>query len=670
MTDTPKGLANVWGRARLAISNSSGILRLSRATYSTCSPKATVWSLWSNKLKLDRNTGRGEATNALIYLQKVPVFYTPYINFPIDKRRKSGFLLPTYMYSAKSGVGISIPYYLNLAPNYDATFSPRFFASRGVLLNGLFRYLTTNDTGKADFSYVPYDRAFVAFRDSTVSPGFSSPNYQPFKALQKNSDSRMALGLQNDSRFDEHWQSTLKVNYASDDYFLHDFGSISSTVDNDQLLNRADISYSGYRWNFLGRLQGFQTLHPITDNKVKDQHKRLPQLNLAGDFPDGWGGLNSRLDSEIVNFVHRDDFYGENLEPIVSGARVHVMPGVSKSINWLGGCVTPRIQLPTTGYSVCDRNSQGTSNDAVRSYPLTSIDSNMVFRRNVNFLHSKYTQTLEPRVFYLFVPEIDQSGLPLFDTYLPPFDFSGLFRTNRFSGIDRVGDANQVTLAASTRLLNDYGQEELNIGIGQIISFRRHQITINSGSRGLVAFNQDPLEHENLSPLVGQVQYLISPRMNAKLNAAWDPNYQHLNTLGANLQCINNLEQVVNFWYNYVLQGDQWPKDRAVDLSRIGLSAGWKIRESWHIIGSLNYNVSYERAQNYFYGLEYDSCCWAMRVVHAKDFINIDIDGKGNYDSRFYLQFLFKGFSNLDLGRQGEGLAKQISGYLDKFAEV
>lgn len=671
LASTPTGIENIWGRAKHVASKAAGVLKLSSATYSTCPPDTTIWHLYGDKIELDRNSGYGKVVNAVIFLKKVPIFYTPYFTFPLDKRRKSGFLLPTPTHSNSSGYSINIPYYFNLAPNYDATFSPQIFTKRGVLFSGLFRYLTATSVGGISFSYIPHDSAFVNFRDSALLTNLSQdPDYRAFNSLKSSHDSRELISLQNDGHFGEHWQSSLSANYSSDDYFLQDFNGIGSIADNDQLLNRADMSYADDHWYFLSRLQIFQTLHPITQASTQDQYKRLPQLTLSGDFPDSWGGLDYRLDSEIINFMHSHDFYESTAAPVVSGSRFNIMPSVGMPLDWFWWHITPKIQLQATGYDIRDQTIKNVPSSIIRFHPLISVDSGTIFQRGITFVHKPYTQTLEPRFFYLFIPNSNQSDIPLFDTYLSPFDFGQLFRTNRFNGIDRVGDANQISLAVTTRFLDEYGQEIFNAGVGQIIVMHKHQVNIDAASsnKNFIPFNIDPLKTENLSPVVGRVQYFMAPRFNATFDMAWDPSYHRLNTLGANLQYIDSHDCVANFWYHYVLRGDQdlLMPDKPIDLSRIGFSVGWKVWQKWNIIGSLNYNTSYKRAQNYLYGLEYNSCCWAMRMVHSSNFIGIGADTKRNYDSRFYVQILFKGIGNLDFSGLESLLANQVSGYRNK----
>jgi LPS-assembly protein len=295
------------------------------------------------------------------------------------------------------------------------------------------------------------------------------------------------------------------------------------------------------------------------------------------------------------------------------------------------------------------------------------VDSGLIFNRDFNFLHNAYTQTLEPRVFYLFVPNVKQDNIQIFDTTLPALDFNQLFRTNRFSGYDRIGDANQVTLALTSRLLDDFGQEKLNLGLGQILLLQKHRVSI--------ANEVDPLMSEQVSPLVGQIQYFMNAQWSSGANIAWDPNYHQFETANMNLQYNYDAKSIASLWYNFTRDGDAAlkPASSSVpvgssNLNRFGVALSWPLFENWHILGSLDYNISHTHAQNYFYGIEYDNCCWAIRVVQSKVFASVNPSGNNTYNSTFYLQILLKGLGNLGTSNAGGLLARQIPGYQDKFA--
>lgn len=656
LANTSTGLANAWGRTKRAVSTIPGVMKFNLATYNTCPPDDPVWNLWGTHLTLNRNTGRGEAVNAFVFLGKLPIFYTPYFSFPIDKKRKSGFLMPSPTYSKSSGYSINLPYYFNLAPNYDAMFTPEFFTERGILLSGIFRYLTPTSQGNLNLNYIYRDRVFMDFRNQAQ---FGTAPLNAVKGLKESSANRGFGSLKHVSRFNEHWRGLLDVNHITDDYFLKDFDDIFSPI--DQLLNKAEVGYAGDYWAFLGGVQFFQTLHRINQSAVKDQYQRLPQINLSGNFPSGLGGMDYRLDSEVVNFTHQDDFYTD--KPVISGARFNVTPSVSRMFNWLGGegYIVPKVQLQTTGYSLYNQQAKGPHN-IVRFYPIISVDNGAIFGREISFFNEEYTQTLEPKLFYLLVPVGSKGDVPLFDTYLPAFDFNQLFRTNRFSGVDRVSEANQVSLAVTTKLLDDFGQEKLSASIGQIVAFRKHQVTIVDNTS-----SSDPLLNVVFSPLVGQLKYSINSKTSTSFNMAWDHNHRRLNTASVSIRYANDVNRFINLWYNYALLGDQLLQGEKVDLNRLGLSFGWKILQHWNLIGSFNYSASSKMMQNYLYGFEYNSCCWALRIVERRDFVGV-ANSQKKYDYRFYVQFLFKGLGSMGSRSLGELLKGQISGYQDQLA--
>lgn len=653
LADTTSGLANVWGIAKELVSEKSGKLRCKKATYSTCSPDRPFWHLWSNTLILDRDNHLGTATNVVFYIKKIPLFYTPYFSFSLDRKRKSGFLALTPTYSVSSGFNIDWPYYFNWAPNYDFMLIPELSTKRGLLTRGKFRYLTEQNSGYIQASYIHEDHAFIDFRNATT----------------KNSKGhRGSIDLKNRSNFDDHWTASIDINYVTDDYFIQDFPAIHSVTDSDQLLNRADLIYVGEHWNFLGRLQLFQTLHPITHGGSQDQYRRLPQLNFSGNFPRCWHGIDYRVDSEMVNFSYGEDYHG-SISNLVNGTRIYITQTIGLPINWIGGVITPRLELRGIGYGIhSNDDSPSIGGSAItKAHPIFSLNSSHIFDRKISIFGDGYRQTLEPRLFYLFSPHRNQDEIPIFDTYLPPFDFNQLFRNNRFLGGDKIGDANQITMALTSRFLNESGYEQFNASIGQIISFRKHRILIKQATS--VPFNPDPLEHEYLSPLVGQVQYNTGNKIHSSLSIAWDPGHHRINSTTFNLQYKEDSGSILNLWYNYALKGDQWLQGETVNLSRIGTSFYWRVWRNWALMSNVTYNTSYNRAQNYFCGLEYNSCCWGMRLAYSRNFIGMGSDRQKNYDARYYIQILFKGFSDVTFGSINNVLSNQISGFKDNFSK-
>jgi len=664
ITPSPTGSVNAWGRASKMVRDDKGVLTFNKATYTTCSPKTNTWRVRGSKIVLNKNTGRGSVTNALIFFHDFPVAYLPYFNFPIDKDRKSGFLYPSFSFSSNNGVDLSLPFYLNLAPNYDALLTSRVMGKRGILGEGLFRYLTPRSKGYLDMRYISRDTEFINFQKESLTT-YQKPSYS-LSRLENASADRGFISYQNETNFNEHWSGDVNVNYVSDDYFFQDFGG-SPTNDDDQLFNQADVKYAGENWNFSALAQAFQTLHPINQSPSSaDQYRRVPQINFNGNLPDSYYGLDYQLQGEFVNFDYDHEYDPLSGKLMATGNRVYLNPSASLPMNWAGGYATPQVQLDSTLYSlrnnVVDFNSGETKNNITRALPIFSFDSGMTLTRNTSLFSSNYMQTLEPRVFYLYVPDHNQSDIPIFDSALSTFSFDQLFATNRFSGRDLVGDANQISVGLTTRLLDSYSAEEkFRASIGQMYLLRKHDVCINSNC------SSDPMAQYNVSPVVGEIQYDLTPYWSANVNAAWDPNINKFNNGAVNIKYHNGTNRIASLGYNFVKHGDPLINEVSDDLNRINLSVAWPIAEHWNAVGDWNYNISHDHPQEYFYGLEYQSCCWAVRVVKSQSFIGTDENNHNTFQKAVYMQVLLKGMGSVGSCSAGTLLTSQIPEYRDNF---
>lgn len=656
---SPTGIVDAWGRAKKAVRDAVGIWKLSQVSYSTCPPNTNPWSIRSSTLTLDQEAGYGSSINTLLYVQDAPVLYLPYFRFPLDKRRKSGFLYPAFGSSSISGFRFALPYYFNLAPNYDLTLTPQFYSRRGVLTDGTFRYLTAGSEGALTLGYIPHDSLFTKFRNE--APKNYVPNHS-LSELKNDRSGRGFLSLHDKNIFNQHWSSRLDLNYVTDDYFVKDFGNTPTLRDNDQLLNQMDVNYLSEHWQFLGRIQAFQTLHPLTQTPLpQDQYMRLPQLDLNGDFTDEKLGFNYQLDNEIVNFEHRRDF--TTRLAVTTGQRINVQPGIDLPLNWSAFYVDPKLQLPTTFYALQASPSPLANRNVMRSLPIFSVNSGGVFDRELNFFGSKYTQTLEPRLFYLLVPQHGQNDIPLFDTTLPVFNFEQLFRSNRFSGIDRIGDANQFAAALTTRFLDpDTAEEQLRASIGQIYQLHKHAVVCTDSSCAA-----DPLVNDNVSPFVGAMEYRINRQWSTNGDIAWSAHDGRVSTGNFGLSYNENARYLFNVGYNFVRDGDPF-QNKTYDLQRVNTSVSWLLKERWHVIGSWNYNLSRNRPEAYLYGVQYDNCCWAVRLVQSRAFVEVNEHAQNQFDNTVYLQFLLKGLGNVGNSDAGSLLTSSIAGYQDDFA--
>ncbi|MBY0544764.1 MAG: LPS assembly protein LptD, partial [Gammaproteobacteria bacterium] len=275
---------NSWGIAEKVEREPTGVVKIYNGTYSACPPLSSAWHIGANNITLNHDTGRGDAYNALFYLGNVPVLYTPYFDFPIDSRRKSGFLYPTFGHSSTTGYEVGIPFYWNIAPNYDATITPDEMTDRGLQLNAEFRYLTPDSSGNLHGSFLYDDKEFASFQqDSLVDYPPGTPGLSD---LENDSDNRYLISFEDTRQYSDNWSSYLYANHVSDDYYFEDFDSDPAQTTDNQILNQGDLYYNSNHWHFTGQMEGYQTLHPINQSYVANQYKELPELVLDGQYND------------------------------------------------------------------------------------------------------------------------------------------------------------------------------------------------------------------------------------------------------------------------------------------------------------------------------------------------------------------------------------------------
>jgi len=661
---------NAWGRADQIAISGKGILTLQNPTYSTCSPSSVTWELRAKSIKLDKATGSGTAKGAALYLKNVPILYAPYFTFPINDRRKSGFLFPTFGASSDSGLDVFFPFYWNIAPNYDAMISPRLLSKRGVMWNGHFRYLTQKHHGYLEAHLLPDDDEFSNFQ---MSQATSSPGNPLLTELLTEGNDRTHIKLEHTSQFDDHWSSNLFFDYVSDDYYFIDFSKDLASSTQNQLLRQGDLQYLGKHWEFLTRVQNYQTLHPLNQSDIKNQYSRLPQFELNGYYPMGSMEPSYYLNSELVYFTIDDDpVTGDSLP---DGYRIHVAPRATYPIIKSHGFIIPGVTLDTSYYALTNQ-LPGRESHISRSLPIVDIDAGLILQRDTQVFSSPFTQTLEPRVYYLFVPFDNQKDIPLFDTALNIFSFDQLFRNNRFNGIDRIGDANQVSLALTSRLLDPRsGEEVFRASVGQIIYFRDRKVTL-CNTLGcvddLTAVGAIP-PGEATSPIVAALAYHLDLDWSLYTGFAWDPYNQQSNNANVDLHYQPRNNKIFNFRYDFIRNGDiinpvETPgSSTRRNLSQTTTSFVWPLNKRWSSLGNWSYNVSHGHLQTYFVGLQYESCCWAIRAIGGRSFRTLNPEGSKEFDNLIYLQFHLKGLGNLGSSDPKKILENHINGYHDTF---
>jgi LPS-assembly protein len=561
-------------------------------SYSTCAPGDDSWLVVAKELEIDRDSGTGTVHSGVLKFKGVPVFYLPYATFPIDNRRKSGFLVPSIGHSSETGLEIAVPYYFNIAPSMDATITPRYLGKRGLLLGGEFRYLTDWYYSRLQGEILPDDHSQGNQEDSL----------------------RGAFSYQGKSFPTTRWQLDTDINYVSDRDYVEDMSTSLAASSSRHLERRGDLRYLGDDWEFLARLQHFQTIDQ-TIAVIDRPYARLPQL-LFDLEKEALGPLVAHLGTEYVYF---------DLDDTVHGHRFDLQPALSLQLENSWGYFIPKISGRYTTY---DLDNQGVGNPATpeRSLYTASLDTGLYLERDGDWFGNAITQTLEPRLFYLYTPRENQDDLPVFDTSEFDLSFAALFRENRFNGADRVGDANHLTVALTSRTLDGAGGEELlRASIGQTFYFQDREVQLP----GMMEVD------ESSSAIVAEVAARLSNHWSTRGTIQWDPHEDHERTRQAALHLHFRGDEggLFNLGHRY----------RKGLLDQSDLSFRWPISSRLHAVGRWNYSWRRDRDLESFAGFEYDSCCWIFRAV-ARHYVN-DTDNDSN--TAIFAQLEMKGLTSL-----------------------
>ncbi len=648
-----------------------GLINLYGATYSTCPPNSNTWYVKASKIKLNKASGEGTAINARLYFHSVPIFYFPYFNFPIDLKRKSGFLYPNFGSNSSGGFHLSIPYYWNIAPNYDLTTTPTIYTDRGIKIDNLFRYVSWHRIGQLFVSILPNDRTFKRFqRNAEITQEYrDQPGYQ---RLEHASTNRAYLSWQDQDIINKHWRTLFNINYVSDDYYFQDFNNNNSNNNQlfqNQMLQLANVDYDSRYWHVSGLIQNYETLHPVNNTAIiPDQYAQLPRIDVSANYP-GKSLFNYQFHGELVSFNKPfiTKYYQSNLPPVI-GQRYNINPEISMPIYGASYHFIPDLQFEATAYKLNDRLSNR-SNNINREVPIFDIDSGLYFQRPFSAFGNDYYQTLEPRLYYLYVPYRDQNNIPTFDTATQTFSYDSIFENNRFTGLDRIGDTNQLGYGITSRFINrSKGLDRFNASIGQIIYFQNRVVTLPDTNN----FNTN--NSSQISPLVGKLSLQFIRHWYAIANAAYQYTGHYLNNASASIEYIGDNQHVFSIGYNFLNAGDPLPNSNddfnsRDNLNQIQISEAWKLTQRWGLYSSVNYNISHHYTQTYLYGVEYNSCCWSVRFIGTRHIIGLDTHNNPNYDSGVALQFALKGLGNIGNSSPSDMLTSNIPGYVDKFGK-
>jgi LPS-assembly protein len=668
-----------WGKASEFSQTEPKVYDLTNTSYSTCPPIDPAWRLKASHVVLDKNTGRGTATNVRILVKNVPVFYTPYINFPIDSRRKTGFLYPTFGINNKWGPYFIAPFYWNTAPNYDMTLTPSLISKRGVQLGDEFRYLSETSQGSINVTALPHDKLFATCQRNVKNGDLScvEPAAQAqaitdaeINRLVDASSTRKSFSWRDKSTFTEHWSSNVDFNYASDDYFLQDFGSNLNELTENQLLQQGDIYYKGQNWNFTGRLQSYQTLHPVNSSPILNQYRRFPQFILNGDYPDQPLGLEYFISNEVTHFEMLKT-PGGVIPPI--GNRLHTQPGISLPLTWPFFFVNPRIQLALTDYNLYQTSQTNTPTSVHRSLPIFDVAAGFSLNRNLNIFSYDFEQTLEPQVYYTYIPFKNQSSIPLFDTTMNNLTYDQLFNYNRFTGIDRIGDANQLAAGFTTRLIDlQSGLEKVRLGVGGIIYFANRLVDLSTTNTS-TDNPKNHLNYQRLSPITGTLTYKVNPTWSAGANSLWNPTTKQLDSTTLSINYAPKPQHTINLGYTFVRNGDYFTgittNTAKNNLKLTDLSFVWPLLRDFSTVGRWSHDWNTNHFQNLLYGVQYDTCCWAFRFVGERTFTFLLVNNTPQYNNGFYIQFALKGLSTVGTRDASGLLTRSVPGYTSQFGQ-
>lgn len=544
--------------------------RLKKARYTTCEAGVDDWYIKANEINLNDFTESGTAKNAYIEFKGVPLLYTPWIGFSYNNQRKSGLLAPTVGSTSRSGFEVLTPFYWNISPNMDATLATRALSRRGVQLQGEFRYLEEKFSGIDSLEYLPSDRL--------------------------TGETRYYANLKHQHTLGAGWSAGYSVEKVSDDQYFSDLSTRITTTSRINLPQQFNVNYSNDDWAFSGVAQKFQTLDDLSY-----PYERLPELTLKGDKY--YGDFNTKLYSQFVAFE-----INNSAPTVPTGMRTTLYPSISLPINRPYGYVEPKIGIHHTNYSL-DNVANGLESQQ-RTLPIFSVDSGLYFDRDFKVMTRNYSQTLEPRLFYLYIPEKDQSNIPVFDTSLTDLNFTSLFSENEFAGNDRINNANQVSFALTTRMVDsDTGIQRLSASVGQRYYFEDQKVFLPGTN----------LRKNNSSDLIAGLSANL--RNSWDVDAFWQYNTDDSSGIRTTLTSRYNPEpgKTLNLSYSYRKDVANAVTSSSLTtntgINQVDISAQWPLGKGWYGVGRLNYSFRENQLIESLAGLEYDAGCWQARGV-------------------------------------------------------
>jgi len=597
-----------------SVEQQHNIFLIDEASYTNCPPGKNTWSISAKRLRLDQEKGWGTANHTVFRVYDAPLFYLPWMTFPIDDRRKTGLLFPTVGFRDEDGLDYSQPIYINIHPQFDATIAPRTIQRRGEGIDSEFRYLTQFGEGKLSYGFLANDRQF-----DNQTREISAWQHRG----QKN-----------------RWFFSADVTNVSDDFYFKDLDTGLDVRSQTSLARQAEAGYRGRQWQFLTRVQSWQTIDPTLAEQNKP-YRRLPQLELTGS-PSLYGPLKAIWLSDFTRFERNVSTNVKN----VTGDRLHMAPAVTLPLSTTWGYMEPRARLYYTKYALDGVDAQQ-KREPERTLVGTSIDSGLFFERDASVGHLRLQQTLEPRLFYNKIPYEEQSHLPDFDSGELTFGYDSLFRENRLTGYDRIGDEEKISFGVTSRYLNqDTGREILRLRAAQAYNFTDRRVHRR---------NNAPVDTLKLSPAVGDVTWYFSRHWQLFTEMQWDTEENHRTQSRLRLGYNDGDRRLFNIGYRQRREHDE-------EIRQTELATIWPVHRHWSFISRWLYDLENKRSIENIAGVEYRDCCVQLRLVTIRDLTDRKGTGELESDRSVMFQIQLVGLGGFG-GRMESLLERSFTGY-------
>jgi len=603
---------------------------LDNGSFTSCLPGSNTWSVVGSEVIHDREEQVAEIWNARFKLGPVPVFYSPYLQLPIGDKRRSGFLIPNAKYSTTNYFEFYLPYYWNIAPNMDATITPHYIHKRGnIMWENEFRYLTQAGAGLMELDYLPSDKVY---EDEHPTEGDRH---------------RWLYYWQHAGVMDQVWRFNVNYTKVSDPNYFNDFTSKYGSSTDGYATQKFSAGYAIQNFNATVSSKQFQ----VFSNQTRSTYGAEPQLDVNW-YQNDVGPFDTRIYGQAVHFVNTNSDMPE-------ATRLHIEPVINLpwSNDWAS--LDTEAKLMATHYQQKNLDNYNSTNNADleesvnRTLPQFKMDGKLIFERDMN-LASGYTQTLEPRMQYLYVPYRDQSNINNYDSAFLQSDYSGLFRDRTYGGLDRIASANQLTSGVTTRVYDDAAVERFNVSVGQIYYFTESRT-------GDDDINWEKDNKTGSLVWAGDTYWRMTDHWGLRGGVQYDTRLNNVSTSSTSLEYRRDEDRLVQLTYRYAspeyiqatlpnFTAQQYKEG----ISQVGGSASWPIADRWSVVGAYYFDTNTSKAADQMLGLQYNSCCYAIRVGYERKLNGWDTsNNQSKYDNVIGFNIELRGLSsNYGLGTQ------------------